>query len=151
VSDQLAGSGPENSEEREFETGEQRRRQYVVSFSPQLTRAREDARLAPINSDGVYFRIDHPVFRDRHTFVELTLDRLIPLPCALRGNLNDQFGRAANVFRREHFLGAGIGHVQQIGLDDVEVREDDVERREEDAANWMLLQPGRDQEVQIAE
>jgi hypothetical protein len=63
----------------DLETGKKRRRKHIAGIGRKLDDAGEAVALAAIDANRVDLGIDHPVFGDACSFVQSTLDRLIPL------------------------------------------------------------------------
>ena len=86
---------------------------------------------APEHSDRIVKRIDEPVLAHAAALEQVAFELLVLPTRPRRQNLDDQRWRALHVlFRQDVELIAG--DEKQVGLDDVELREDHVEGREKD-------------------
>jgi hypothetical protein len=74
----------------------------------------------------------------------------VAAPCSRRSDLDNEVRCACHVLAGKQFRRTFVGYVEEIGLDDVEAREQHVERREEDSTDRMVPKPGADREVQVA-
>jgi len=134
---------------RQCEAGQQLGGEHVAGFGREFDRPGETLPVAPVDAYDIELGIHDPVLGHAGAFIQGALDRLVASARAWRTDFHHELGDALHVGRGQDLRSTGVRHVEQVGLHNVEPREDHVEGRVEQLAGAVLSQPLLDEKEEI--